>query len=96
MEIGKEPSSTFQNNWPRDGLLDGFHEFEMDFYRACHLLHLDVMNSLGLAFGLEEGFFLKYCDKSDHTLRLLHYPSVSKDVLDRAEQARTGAHTVYY
>jgi isopenicillin N synthase-like dioxygenase len=93
MEIGKEPSSDFQNNWPESD--PSFRTVMMDFYDSCHELHLQVMDSIGLGLGLSQGFFTKFCDSKEHNLRLLHYPEVEKNVLDRPNQTRAGAHSDY-
>jgi isopenicillin N synthase-like dioxygenase len=81
LEIGKEPSPTFQNNWPQHD--PDFRPTMMQFFKDCHLLHLDVMDSIGLGLGLERGFFHPFCNQMDHNLRLLHYPSVDMSVLDK-------------
>lgn len=88
MEIGKEPSKLYQNNWPAS--MPDFKRVQMEFFERCHALHLDVMNSIGLGLGLEDGFFQIYCNSKDHNLRLLHYPSVQKQTLDRENQTRAG------
>jgi isopenicillin N synthase-like dioxygenase len=88
-EIGKEPSSKYQNSWPCS--MPNFQKHQMKFFERCNELHLTVMNSIGLGLGLGNNFFLKYCDAKDHNLRLLHYPSIKKSThLNRA-----GAHTDY-
>ncbi|KAJ3330503.1 hypothetical protein HDU91_003563, partial [Kappamyces sp. JEL0680] len=56
-EIGKEPSDTFQNNWPPADVLPGFREHEMAFFKICHELHLQVMNAIALGLGLADGYF---------------------------------------
>ena len=91
-EIGKEPSSDFQNNWPGDSK---YQKHFMEFFKTCHLLHLKIMNAIALGFSLPDGYFDRFCDQMDHNLRLLHYPAVPKSILDRKEQNRTGAHTDY-
>jgi isopenicillin N synthase-like dioxygenase len=94
-EIGNEPSNRFENNWPADDLLPGFRDHNMQFFKTCHELHLQVMNSIALALGLPDEYFSRFCNKMEHNLRLLHYPQVEKKVLDREQQSRTGAHTDY-
>lgn len=90
LEIGKEPSQNFQNMWPVD---PKFRAEMMQFYKTCHLFHLDVMDSLALGLGLGGGFFEPYCNGMDHNLRLLHYPDVKKNILDRKDQSRAGSHS---
>ncbi|KAJ3110996.1 hypothetical protein HDU96_006096 [Phlyctochytrium bullatum] len=93
LEIGKEPSSDYQNRWPTHDAQ--FRTTMMRFYDIAHDLHLEVMRSIALGLGLGETFFDKYCDKKDHNLRLLHYPEVPVSVFDNDGQARAGAHTDY-
>jgi isopenicillin N synthase-like dioxygenase len=92
-EIGKEPCHDFHNNWPP--ALPSFQSKMMDFFDSCHSLHLLVMDSIGLGLGLNRGFFVPYCDKKDHNMRLLHYPSVPHALLDQPSQTRCGAHSDY-
>ncbi|KAJ3080225.1 hypothetical protein HK102_003209 [Quaeritorhiza haematococci] len=92
-EIGKEPSPNFQNNWPAHD--PAFRETMMAFFNSAHYLHLEVMDSIATGLGLAPRFFDKYCDAKDNNMRLLHYPSVPVDLLDRDDQIRAGAHTDY-
>jgi isopenicillin N synthase-like dioxygenase len=93
LEIGKEPSTDFHNNWPAHD--PSFRPAMMRFFADCHALHLDVLDAVALGLGLTPRFFVPFCDKMDHNLRLLHYPGVPRSLLDKGEQARAGAHTDY-
>ncbi|KAI8842937.1 hypothetical protein BC829DRAFT_401436 [Chytridium lagenaria] len=93
LEIGKEPSSDYQNRWPNHDI--EFRPRMLNFYNVAHNLHLEVMRSIGLGLGIGEHFFDKFCDKKDHNLRLLHYPEVPCGVFEKEGQARAGAHTDY-
>jgi len=93
LEIGKEPSTDFHNNWPAHD--PSFRPAMMRFFADCHALHLDVLDAVALGLGLSPRFFVPFCDKMDHNLRLLHYPGVPRSLLDKGEQARAGAHTDY-
>ncbi|KAJ3265418.1 hypothetical protein HDU76_012054, partial [Blyttiomyces sp. JEL0837] len=88
MEIGKEPSSDYQNKWPRHN--DSFRPTMMDFYETAHNLHMEVMRSIALGLGLEEKYFDPFCNAKDHNLRLLHYPTVERAILDKENQTRAG------
>ncbi|KAI8904839.1 hypothetical protein EDD86DRAFT_212912 [Gorgonomyces haynaldii] len=92
LEIGKEPSSKFQNRWPH---LPGFRDQMMSFYDQCHGLHLQVMNAIALGLDLPDQYFVKFCDKKDHNLRLLHYPKAKKETLLGGKATRAGAHSDY-
>ncbi|KAJ3104791.1 hypothetical protein HDU97_008859 [Phlyctochytrium planicorne] len=93
LEIGKEPSTDFQNRWPNHD--PQFRATMMQFYDVAHDLHFEVMRSIGLGLGIGERFFDKFCDKKDHNMRLLHYPEVPCSVFEKEGQARAGAHTDY-
>lgn len=93
LEIGKELSNEYQNRWPNHD--KNFRSTMLNFYDTVHDLHMEVMRSIGMGLGLCPTFFDKLCDKKDHNLRLLHYPSVEKDILDKDNQTRAGAHSDY-
>ncbi|KAI9352259.1 Clavaminate synthase-like protein [Zopfochytrium polystomum] len=93
LEIGKEPSSTYQNRWPNHD--PTFRTELMRFFDTAHGLHMEVMRSLATGLGLPSNYFDTFCDAKDHNLRLLHYPTVEKNLLDKDNQTRAGAHTDY-
>ncbi|KAJ3322509.1 hypothetical protein HDU76_013871 [Blyttiomyces sp. JEL0837] len=92
IQFGKEPSK-FINKWPTHK--PSFRPTMMEFFETLHNLNMEVMRSIALGLGLDEKFFDPYCNGKDNILRLLHYPTVEKTVLDRENQTRTGAHTDY-
>jgi isopenicillin N synthase-like dioxygenase len=97
IEIGRDNDPEFPNRW-LDGLdKEGevFKEVMNEFFEICKNLHVVVMRSIGLGMGLEERFFDQYTDGGDNTLRLLHYPSVHKDVFSNKDQVRAGDHSDY-
>ena len=56
------------------------------------------MRAIAVGLGIEEGWFDGFTDVGDNTLRLLHYPGVSKSVFrrkDGLEQVRAGEHSDY-
>ncbi len=94
MEIGKEPSSDYENNWPtHDG--GAFRHTMLQFFDTAHNLHLEVLDAIGIGLGFRPRYFDRFCDAKDHNLRLLHYPAVPKTLLDKEGQTRAGAHTDY-
>jgi isopenicillin N synthase-like dioxygenase len=93
MEIGKEPCTEFENNWPENN--PEFRKLMMEFYNVCHDLNAKVMDAIGIGLGLNSGFFEKFVDAKENNMRLLHYPKVESKVLENPNQSRIGAHTDY-
>ena len=85
------------NNWPsgNEAALV-FKDVMLDFHNQCKELHVQVMRSIAVGMGLEEGYFDRYTDMGDNTLRLLHYPPAPKSVFEKNKlQVRAGEHTDY-
>lgn len=97
-EIGRDTDPEFANPWPaegQDGTLRGFRADMVDFFDQCRGMHEEVMRAIALGMGLDEGFFDKFVDAGDNTLRLLHYPAVKADVFQvNPGQVRAGEHSV--
>ncbi|KAL9073179.1 MAG: hypothetical protein Q9157_004821 [Trypethelium eluteriae] len=73
-----------------------FKTVMQEFFSRCQSLHMLVMRAIALGLSLPESFFDSYTDTGDNTLRLLHYPEVSKQVFAQNQaQVRAGAHTDY-
>ncbi|KIV98832.1 uncharacterized protein PV09_09403 [Verruconis gallopava] len=99
LEIGSDagpryPKKPWQNHYPDDSL-PGFGKAVSSFYEQCDDLHLQILSAIAEGLGLEPGFFKPYVSGGDHCLRLLHYPTVPKAVLDKAPAVRAGSHTDY-
>lgn len=97
LEIGRDDEVGMPNMWP-DGDEEAavFKKTMLAFFEECKDLHRSVMRALALGLGIEESWFDGFTDRGDNTLRLLHYPSVSKDVFRKNEmQVRAGSHTDY-
>ena len=95
-EIGREGEEGCPNHW-LDGEDEEGREFKdvmQEFFLRCQDVHKLVMRGIAMGMGLEEGFFDRYLRNDDNTLRLLHYPGVSKGAFS-AGQVRAGAHTDY-
>jgi len=67
----------------------------ISFYDICHRLHLDVLRALALGLDMDEYYFESLSGEAWHTLRLLNYPPVAKELLEREGQARARAHSDY-
>lgn len=65
----------------------------ISFYDTCHNVHVDVMRAIALGLGLGVSYFDSLINESWHTLRLLNYPSVERQILERDGGARANAHT---
>ena len=98
MEIGREGEEGFPNQWP-DGMDEEGREFKsvmQEFFLQCKEVHVLVMRAIALGMGLDEYFFDEYTKVGDNTLRLLHYPAVSKKVFESNKgQVRAGEHSDY-
>lgn len=97
LEIGRDDEEGMPNMWPSgDEEAVVFKTTMLAFHDECRDLHRSVMRALALGLGIEESWFDDFTDGGDNTLRLLHYPSVSKDVFRKNElQVRAGCHTDY-
>jgi isopenicillin N synthase-like dioxygenase len=51
------------------------------------------MRSIALGLGLAETYFDDKINAEDHNLRLLSYPPINAETLNKEGQARAGAHT---
>lgn len=100
MEIGREGEADHPNEWPDrfDNAGVEFTEFMKAFHTQLSHLHTEVMRAIavGLMGPSGESYFDSFTDVNDNTLRLLHYPAVSKSVFKvNPNQVRTGAHSDY-
>jgi isopenicillin N synthase-like dioxygenase len=99
IEIGRDDQPETPNMWPSgDEEAKEFKEQMMGFFETCKGLHVQVMRAIALGMGIEETWFDSFLDAGDNTLRLLHYPGVSKSVFKRNDgqlQVRAGEHSDY-
>lgn len=65
--IGVEDGNA--NQWPED---ENFKQVMLDFWDGGKRLHEQVMSAIALGLGLEEGFFMRYIDKGQNSLRRLY------------------------
>ncbi|KAF2643769.1 thymine dioxygenase [Massarina eburnea CBS 473.64] len=101
LEIGREGEEGMPNMWPPVEGDDEAREFKqvmLKFHDTCKELHMQLMRAIALGMGIEENWFDSFTDGGDNTLRLLHYPGVSKSVFKRPDgqlQVRAGEHSDY-
>ena len=65
----------------------------LNFYEACTELANKVLQAIALALELPQDFFATNHNQQNHTLRLLHYPSLSQP--PKLRQVRAGEHSDY-
>lgn len=99
MEIGRDDQPETPNMWPAgDQAAIDFKAETMSFFETCKSLHIQVMRAIALGMGIQESWFDSFTDAGDNTLRLLHYPGVSKSIFKRDDgqlQVRAGEHSDY-
>lgn len=86
--------------WP-DDKVSNFHSEIASFFDLCGDLSLRILRVMALGLQLEDpGVFtsthkIMASTKNCTTLRLLHYPSISEDLIIKPGQIRCGEHTDY-
>lgn len=88
-QCGAEPARHRPNAWPED--LSEFRSTLLAFLEAARASCDGLMKAIALSLGLPENYFVPFHDRTDSTLRLLHYPPL-QDALAPG-QLRAGAHT---
>ena len=66
---------------------------EVRIFQTCHELHTLVMRAIALGLDLEETFFDDKINEQYHNMRLLNYPPIRRNLLEKEGQARAGAHS---
>ena len=77
------------NAWPED--MPEFRQTLLAFLDAAKASCDALMSAIALSLGLPKNYFVPYHDRTDSTLRLLHYPALSGT--PAPGQLRAGAHT---
>ncbi|KAH4116522.1 hypothetical protein HBH47_166230 [Parastagonospora nodorum] len=84
----------FQNpSCPKDSDLPAFRETLDSFYAQCHSLGMNVLKCLAIAMDLGDTFFDNITKRADPQLRLIHYPSIEKAIVEQEGHARIIPHT---
>ncbi|KAF2000355.1 Clavaminate synthase-like protein [Amniculicola lignicola CBS 123094] len=99
LEIGSDegsryPKKPWKNHYPEEAL-PGFGEGMTKFYAQCDDLHHQLLCAIAEGLKLPKDYFKEYVTEGDHVLRLLHYPSIPKAVLEKEGAVRAGSHTDY-
>jgi isopenicillin N synthase-like dioxygenase len=88
-QCGSEPVRVRPNAWPDN--LPEFRATLLAFLDAAKASCNRLMQAIALSLGLPEHYFEPFHDKTDSTLRLLHYPPLAG--APAPGQLRAGAHT---
>ena len=88
-QCGQEPAPHRPNAWP-EGMAE-FRSALLNFLDAAKASCNELMQAIAVSLGLPENYFAPYHDRTDSTLRLLHYPPLP--AAPAAGQLRAGAHT---
>ncbi|KAJ7216338.1 hypothetical protein GGX14DRAFT_533796 [Mycena pura] len=94
-DCGHEGNDDTPNVWLPDGVLPGFKETCLEFYRACHAIELEIFRALAVALRLPEDYFARNHSAADNQLRLQHYPSVPAESLQNETIQRISQHSDY-
>ncbi|KAF2106424.1 hypothetical protein BDV96DRAFT_559301 [Lophiotrema nucula] len=92
-ESGHVSDERQPNIWLPEEQLPGFRAFMEDFYCECSLVVHSVLDALSTALCLPVHYFQSKHSHDTFQLRLLHYPSVSRKLLNEAKISRIGAHS---
>ena len=63
------------------------------FYQECLSLGMNVLKCLAIAMKLGEDFFDNITIRTDPQMRLLHYPSIERKIIEQEGHARIFPHT---
>ncbi|KAK3395064.1 hypothetical protein B0H63DRAFT_556159 [Podospora didyma] len=95
-EIGSEYDDQQTNIWLPDDVLPGFRPYMTALYERLAEVGKLVLSAIGtgLELGIDDYSALMQLDSDRHSqLRLLHYPSITKDKLQKELFTRLPAHT---
>jgi len=90
--IGREHDSIYTNIWPDKP--HGFKDTIEDFYNKMDQVSFVLLSALSLYFKVEEDYFPSRVKGGESLLRLIHYPSISKEQLSTIKPGavRAAAH----
>ena len=94
-EIGSESNQEEYNIWLPEDAFPGFRQFMTDFFWKLHEVSMAILDALlmGLDLSHEEEDFIRSLHSShDSQLRLLHYPPIPHNTLDKTGVSRLGDH----
>ncbi|THY36100.1 thymine dioxygenase [Aureobasidium pullulans] len=93
-EIGSENNAFMPNVWLPEDTLPGFREFGLSFYWRCNAVAQTILTALAMGLELDSADALKKVHSGNYNqLRLLHYPAIRAEELEKQTSARMPAHT---
>ncbi|KAF4635091.1 hypothetical protein G7Y89_g3018 [Cudoniella acicularis] len=95
-EIGSEENKVQYNIWLPEDVFPGFRDFTTKLYWDLNTTANAILEALIMSLELtekESNNIRAIHGGHDNQLRLLHYPSISSEVLKKKEIGRLGAHT---
>ena len=93
-EIGSDEYPDQPNQWLPEDVLPGFKDFTTEFYWECERFTRVLLQALALGIGLDDdNFLVKFHSGHENQLRLLHYPPLPAEKLEKEVMKRMPAHT---
>ena len=93
-DIGSDQDRLQPNQWIPEESLPGFRDFMTRFYWECFGAGKEILNALAVGLDLEdEDYLVKKHSGHNNQLRLLHYPPIPAEDLEKERAARCPAHT---
>lgn len=78
---------------PGENDISNFKSTMDEFYSQCLTLGLNVLKCLAMALDLGDNFFDDITTHADPQLRLIHYPSIERQIVEQQGHARIIPHT---
>ncbi|KAF3934319.1 hypothetical protein ABW19_dt0208245 [Dactylella cylindrospora] len=91
-EIGSDSYPEQPNVWLPPEVLPGFREFMTEFYWTLAEFSKDILRAMALGIGLKEEYLQKFYTGHHNQLRLLHYPEIEAEILEKGRAVRIPAH----
>ncbi|KAI0732023.1 thymine dioxygenase [Fomitopsis betulina] len=91
-DCGRE-DDPIPNIWLPDGILPGFKEASLDFFWSLRKVELSILRALSVGLHLDEDYLGERHAASDNQLRLLRYPSIPIEQIEKNEVERIGTHS---
>ncbi|KAB8364868.1 hypothetical protein FH972_024728 [Carpinus fangiana] len=92
-DCGPPADSQFPNAWPASGDCDGFKEFVEDYFGVAQQTSLRIMQACEVGLHVPPGTLVQRCLPAASELRMLYYPPVSMDTLNKGLIKRAWPHT---
>ena len=95
-EIGSEENAEQYNIWLPESVFPGFRTFTTQLFWRLSETSMAILDALIMSLGLnvqEAAEIRKLHSGHNNQLRLLHYPPLSGEMLNRTDLTRLGEHT---